>query len=63
MLDRGLVPDKYFRTEKGKIKLETGPTAYKAVEQIEIDYAKQVGIPVEELDLLLWSQRTGYVFK
>jgi len=27
------------------------------------DYAEMVGISLDELDLLLWSQKTGYVFK
>jgi len=26
-------------------------------------YAEQVDIGIDELDLLLWSQKTGYVFK
>lgn len=36
---------------------------YTAVEQLMISYAQEVGITVDELDFLLWSQKTGYVFK
>lgn len=36
---------------------------YYNVEEIMIEYAKLLGVSLEELDLMFWSQRTGYVFK
>lgn len=51
---RGLIPE-------GKISLTK--SRYCDIEGVMRDYAKQVGITLDELDLLLWSQRTGFVFK
>lgn len=36
---------------------------YENVSKIMSDYAKKVGISIDELDMLFWSQRTGFVFK
>ena len=36
---------------------------YLEIEQKLRSYATMVGIPMDELDLLLWSQETGEVFK
>lgn len=36
---------------------------YAEIEQFLLNYAQTVGITVDELDFLLWSQKTGYVFK
>jgi thermostable 8-oxoguanine DNA glycosylase len=27
------------------------------------EFSKKIGIPLDELDLLLWSKETGFVFK
>jgi len=45
---------------------EIKPLTNSRYESISItmqDYADQVGISIDELDMLLWSQKTGYVFK
>jgi len=44
-------------------KLGPSKQEYLDIEQKMKDYAEQVGIKLDELDLLLWSQKTGYVFK
>lgn len=36
---------------------------YLKKEKQMIDFSASSGIPIEELDLLLWSARTGYIFK
>ncbi|MEE8168446.1 MAG: hypothetical protein V3T58_06200 [Candidatus Hydrothermarchaeales archaeon] len=38
-------------------------TQYRGLEEIARTFSKEVGIPMIELDLLLWSARTGYIFK
>ena len=38
-------------------------SSYCDIEDTMKDYAEQVGISLDELDLLLWSQKTGFVFK
>lgn len=55
MQQRGLI------TEDDVKPLNT--SQYAAVSKIMKDYAGQVGISIDELDMLLWSQRTGIVFK
>lgn len=54
MQKRGLIPS-------GKLDLTT--EQYYGIERIMRNYAEQVGIHIDALDLLLWSQKTGYVFK
>lgn len=52
--------------KRGVIDIEKlGPSKaeYLEIEQKMKEYADQVGISLDELDLLLWSQKTGYVFK
>jgi len=44
-------------------KLGPSQAEYLEIEQKMKDYADQVEITLDELDLLLWSQKTGYVFK
>ena len=44
-------------------KLGPSQAEYLEIEQKMKDYAEVVGISLDELDLLLWSQKTGYVFK
>jgi len=39
------------------------PKEYLSMEQKVKDYAKKIKIDVDELDLLLWSIKTGFVFK
>lgn len=38
-------------------------STYCDIEDTMKGYAEQVGIGIDELDLLLWSQKTGFVFK
>lgn len=44
-------------------KLSSSRSEYLNIEEKMRNYANAVGISLEELDLLLWSQKTGYVFK
>jgi thermostable 8-oxoguanine DNA glycosylase len=44
-------------------KLSASESQYLEIEQKMKDYAQLVGLTLDELDLLLWSQKTGYVFK
>lgn len=36
---------------------------YETISEVMFQYAQSVGIALDELDLLFWSERTGYVFK
>ncbi len=38
-------------------------THYLELESLISEFSSDVGLPLEELDLLLWSARTGFVFK
>lgn len=38
-------------------------SAYRAIETTMLDYAAAVGISIEQLDFLFWSEQTGFVFK
>jgi len=52
--------------KRGVIDIEKlGPSQaeYLQIEEKMKIYAGEVGITLDELDLLLWSQKTGYVFK
>lgn len=50
---------KVFNTKK----FPTTTKQYLAMEQQIKDYAKKIKIDVDELDLLLWSIKTGFVFR
>jgi N-glycosylase/DNA lyase len=39
------------------------PKRYKEIEQQMRDFSRKVRIPMEEMDLLFWSEETGEVFK
>lgn len=39
------------------------PKKYMEIEKKMEEFSKRVGITMDELDLLFWSERTGYVFK
>jgi N-glycosylase/DNA lyase len=45
--------EKVLRSEKDYLELE----------ERMADFSSRTGIPLEELDMLLWSARTGYIFK
>lgn len=51
--NRGLIQEKIWLTRSN----------YCDIEDIMLEYAGQVGISLEELDLLFWSNKTGFVFK
>ena len=36
---------------------------YLGIENKLRDFCKKINIPMDELDLLLWSKETGFVFK
>lgn len=36
---------------------------YLEIENKMVKFAENIGIPVDELDLLLWSEETGFIFK
>ena len=36
---------------------------YLKIEEMVKDFSKKIGIPLDEIDLLLWSKETGFVFK
>lgn len=38
-------------------------SAYSDIEETMLAYADRVGITIDQLDLLFWSSRTGFVFK
>jgi len=44
-------------------KLGPSKAEYMKIEEKMKEYANSVELSVDELDLLLWSQKTGYVFK
>jgi N-glycosylase/DNA lyase len=48
-----------FKTKK----FPTSTKQYLTLEKQIKDYAKRINIDVDELDLLLWSMKTGFVFK
>ncbi len=70
---RGLIPDEHFSMPERHLtgkqkglhvgKIDLTKSHYYAIEEVMKEYADQVGITIESLDLLLWSQKTGYVFK
>lgn len=52
--------------KRGVVNIEKlGPSRaeYLEIEEKMKAYAEKIGITLDELDLLLWSQKTGYVFK
>jgi N-glycosylase/DNA lyase len=36
---------------------------YLKIEDRMREFSKKIGIPLDELDLLLWSKETGFIFK
>jgi len=60
LYNRGLIPEQYTDSEH---KVNLNNKNYYDIEIIMRDYAAEVGVSLQELDLLLWSQRTGYIGK
>lgn len=46
-----------------KVKKIKSPNHYLQIEQSFLKYAKKINIPIDELDLLWWSQENGEIFK
>jgi N-glycosylase/DNA lyase len=46
-----------------KIPKSLTPKKYVEIEQQMKDFSKKIGIPFDEMDLLLWSRETGHIFK
>ena len=62
MRELGLLPGKLVATD-GTVKRPANLEQYREVERILEDWAGKVGIPMDALDLALWSFRTGRVMK
>jgi len=60
---RGLIPEEYFSHNEGKRKINLTNEHYHDIERKMREYANHLGASIHELDLLLWSQRTGYIGK
>lgn len=46
-----------------KIPSSISRKKYAVIENKMKDFSKKIGIPLEELDLLFWSNQTGFIFK
>jgi N-glycosylase/DNA lyase len=62
-LDRHIL--KHLKALKviGRIPKSLTPKRYFAIESRWLKYSKDVGIPMDELDLLFWSIATGEIRK
>ena len=63
ILDVHVINGLYKRGIIDTKKLGPSQAEYLDIEQKMKEYAEYVGISLDQLDLLLWSQKTGYVFK
>jgi N-glycosylase/DNA lyase len=63
ILDRHIL--KHLKSLKiiSRIPESLTPKRYFAIEKKWLKYSKEVGIPVDELDLLFWSMETGEILK
>lgn len=63
ILDRHIL--KHLKALKiiGKIPASLTPKKYYAIEKKWLKYSKEIGIPMDELDLLFWSMETGEIRK
>jgi N-glycosylase/DNA lyase len=63
ILDRHIL--KHLKALKiiGRIPASLTPKRYYAIEKKWLKYSKEVGIPMDELDLLFWSMETGEIRK
>lgn len=46
-----------------KIPVSISKKSYLAIEEKMRRFSKRIDIPMEDMDLLFWSQQTGYIFK
>jgi len=63
ILDVHVIEGLYKRGVINKKRLGPSQSEYIKTEEKMKNYAKSIGLSIDELDLLLWSQKTGYVFK
>jgi N-glycosylase/DNA lyase len=63
ILDSHILKGLYARQLIPNLPKTLTTSNYLGIEKIMRDYAAQVGISIDELDLLLWSEKTGFVFK
>lgn len=63
ILDRHIL--KHLKSLKiiGRIPKSLTPKRYIAIENKWLKYSKEIGIPMDELDLLFWSMETGEIRK
>lgn len=62
ILDRHILKNLKAQNVIEDIKIK-GKKDYLEKEQKYLDFAKSIGIPADELDLLLWSRENGEIFK
>lgn len=63
IIDRHVITIMLSENVFNKQDMPSSPKHYLRLEKKIRDYAKKINIDVDELDLLMWSLRTGYVFK
>ena len=52
----------YYKVIK-KIPSSMNPSLYLSIEKRMMRFSRRIGIPMEAMDLLFWSQETGHIFK
>lgn len=63
ILDRHILKNLYKLNVINEIPNTLTPKKYFEIENKFIEFSNKVNIPMDELDLLFWSQETGEVFK
>ena len=63
ILDRHILKNLKAYGAIGKVPASLTPGAYLNIEEKAKRFARNVKIPLEELDLLFWSKETGRIFK
>jgi len=63
ILDRHILKNLYEFGAIEEIPKTLTEKKYLEIEKKMKDFAKKIEIPFEELDLLLWAEETGYIFK
>jgi len=63
ILDRHILKNLYEYGAIDEIPKTLTEKKYLEIEQKMKDFAKKIEIPLDELDLLLWAEETGFIFK
>jgi N-glycosylase/DNA lyase len=63
ILDRHILRNLEMLGVIGKIPTSLSRAKYMQIEKDMADFAKQINIPLDHLDLLFWSKETGEIFK